>query len=332
MKRAYAVACAAHAGDVQDSDGSPYVQHPIGVARLLCEAGYDEEILAAALLHDVLERSELTVGEIGESFGARVAELVAALTEPTPLEGSEDPKAVLRRQVVAVGPDAEAIFAADKVDKTSNVRRISADVGVETVADRLERPLDDKLRHYEATLDLLEHASREPPLLDRLRDELDALQGMRRGAEAYELARIAADAITRLDPEPLVEVCQPDVEWWPALTLGTGGGPYRGHDGIRRYVKDVAQAWDELVTVVHEHRHEGNRLMVICDIRGRGRVTRRPLDQQSAVVYWLDENRIACAKTYLDAGDVPVSAFGGPTRRSGASSLLTSAVALLLPS
>jgi (p)ppGpp synthase/HD superfamily hydrolase len=83
---AYEFAVRAHAGQREESDGQPYIEHPVEVARLLYEAGFDEEVVAAGLLHDTLERSDVDAAELRERFGARVADLVQALTEPEDVE------------------------------------------------------------------------------------------------------------------------------------------------------------------------------------------------------------------------------------------------------
>jgi (p)ppGpp synthase/HD superfamily hydrolase len=72
----------AHAGQIRNgSGGMPYIDHPTTVAELLAENGYGEQVLAAGLLHDVVEESAIEVDEIRESFGEPIASMVAALTD-----------------------------------------------------------------------------------------------------------------------------------------------------------------------------------------------------------------------------------------------------------
>ena len=112
LRDAYELAARVHAGQVEESDGHPYLEHPVAVARMLYEAGHDEAIVAAGLLHDTVELSSVTVGEIEARFGARVASLVAAMTEPSGIDGFAARKAALRVQVVLAGRDAEVLLAA----------------------------------------------------------------------------------------------------------------------------------------------------------------------------------------------------------------------------
>src|SRR5450432_1631010 len=75
VRRAYAVADHWHAGQTRKS-GAPYITHPLAVALLLAEIGMDTTTLVAALLHDTVEDTGLTIGEVKAEFGAEVAVLV----------------------------------------------------------------------------------------------------------------------------------------------------------------------------------------------------------------------------------------------------------------
>jgi (p)ppGpp synthase/HD superfamily hydrolase len=82
IDRAIGFAARAHAGQWRKTGRVPYIAHPVGVAMILLEMGYDEEIIAAALLHDTVEDTDVTLDEIEEAFGPQVAEIVAAVSEP----------------------------------------------------------------------------------------------------------------------------------------------------------------------------------------------------------------------------------------------------------
>ena len=70
-------------GRRKDVQASPYINHPIAVARLLAEVGgvIDEAVLAAALLHDTIEDTETTAEELGQEFGSRIREIVEEVTD-----------------------------------------------------------------------------------------------------------------------------------------------------------------------------------------------------------------------------------------------------------
>lgn len=71
----------AHSGMVRKLAESPYITHPMEVAAIASTMTSDEQVLAAATLHDVVEDTEVTMEEIREKFGERVAFLVAGDTE-----------------------------------------------------------------------------------------------------------------------------------------------------------------------------------------------------------------------------------------------------------
>jgi (p)ppGpp synthase/HD superfamily hydrolase len=79
-------------------------------------------VVAAGVLHDVLEKTAVTTRELDARFGAAVAGLVRAVTEDKRIEGYEARKGALRQQVAAAGPEALMLFAADKVSKVRELR------------------------------------------------------------------------------------------------------------------------------------------------------------------------------------------------------------------
>ena len=79
---AIGLATKAHHSQVRKGTEIPYIVHPLAVAGLLIRSGCPEHMVIAALLHDVLEDTPVTVEEIRSHFGREVAELVMALSEP----------------------------------------------------------------------------------------------------------------------------------------------------------------------------------------------------------------------------------------------------------
>ena len=80
LERAYAVAKEAH-GDQKRHSGEPYITHPVEVAIILAELEMDKETIIAALLHDVVEDTGMTLDEVRKDFGDEVAELVDGVTK-----------------------------------------------------------------------------------------------------------------------------------------------------------------------------------------------------------------------------------------------------------
>jgi len=111
-----------HTGQTRKGNGSPYINHPLEVANLLTEVGGvdDVDTITAALLHDIVEDSDVTFDEIEQRFGATVAGYVRELTDDKSL-----PKAERKRLQVEHAPhfshEAKQIKLADKI---SNVRDV----------------------------------------------------------------------------------------------------------------------------------------------------------------------------------------------------------------
>src|SRR3989344_6220361 len=80
VRRAYSFAEVAHLGQKR-LNGEDFLLHPMAVADLLTEVKADSTTIAAALLHDVLEESDLSKESLAEEFGAQIASLVGGLTE-----------------------------------------------------------------------------------------------------------------------------------------------------------------------------------------------------------------------------------------------------------
>jgi (p)ppGpp synthase/HD superfamily hydrolase len=157
-----------HAGQTRGVDGIPFVTHPVEVACLLHEAGYSDEVVAAGVLHDVLEDTDVQRAELEARFGAEVASLVAAVTDDPSIEDHTERKAALRHQVARAGEEAAAVFAADKVSKARELRT-RARYG------RFRRIDEAKLSHYQASLELLSELIPGHPLVEQLREELGAV-------------------------------------------------------------------------------------------------------------------------------------------------------------
>lgn len=179
--RALAFAVRCHAGHRRDSDGEPFIKHPVEVARLLRDAGCSESVVVAGLLHDVVEDADVSFAEIASHFGDEVAALVHGVTDDSCIEGYRLRKQVLRDQVRFVGGDAALLFAADKI---SNVRDLPRRIGRERgrmdglpADNRTWRFLENhhamRLEHYTECLAMLQHVVPEHPLVRQLAEELE---------------------------------------------------------------------------------------------------------------------------------------------------------------
>jgi (p)ppGpp synthase/HD superfamily hydrolase len=166
-----------HAGQRRSFGRAPFIEHPLEVALLLYGAGARDEVIAAGILHDTIEKSDTDAADLKARFGAKVTRLVLAVSEDETIAGYRERKTALRRQVAAAGSDAQMIFAADKV---SRVRELRLAV---TRAARRGEPVDPSLlaprrmHHYGRCLRMLEERLGGSPLVEQLRVELVRLQG-----------------------------------------------------------------------------------------------------------------------------------------------------------
>ena len=165
-----------HEGQVRNgSGGMPYIEHPIRVAALLDEHGYGEEVLAAALLHDVVEDSDTTLDELREKFGDVVAGLVGSMTDDESIDDYRQRKAEHRERLAAAPAEALAIYGADKLTNSNTLRAAYREEG-DAVRDEFKVPLELKLEIWEEDLKLLREKAPELPYLDRLERELSSLR------------------------------------------------------------------------------------------------------------------------------------------------------------
>jgi (p)ppGpp synthase/HD superfamily hydrolase len=179
VRDALQTAHSAHAGQVRNGGGGmAYVEHPRGVAELLAKQGFGDEVIAAALLHDVVEDSELTVDDLNRMFGPEVAVTVAALSDDETIESWRERKDEHRERVRAADGDTLAIYSADKLNNVSNLHRVHAEEG-SAVEREFDVSLDHKLEVWAEDLEMLRREAPELPFLDELEAELNGLRDER---------------------------------------------------------------------------------------------------------------------------------------------------------
>ncbi len=118
---------AAHQGQMRYS-GDPYISHPIAVARILTPLHIDAQAIIAALLHDVVEDTEVTTEQVAEKFGKPVAELVDGLSklDKIQFETREDAQAEnFRKMLLAMARDVRVILI-KLADRLHNMRTLDS--------------------------------------------------------------------------------------------------------------------------------------------------------------------------------------------------------------
>lgn len=159
ISRADAFAAAAHASIDQRRKytGDPYIVHPRRVAQTVKDTGARDEVIAAALLHDVVEDTPVTLEEIRTEFGKDVAALVEMVTDVSrPEDGNRTlRKAMDRDHLALASAEGQTIKLADLIDNTASITRY--DPGFAKVYMREKMELLGVLKEGDTTL--RQHAS-----------------------------------------------------------------------------------------------------------------------------------------------------------------------------
>jgi myo-inositol-1(or 4)-monophosphatase len=164
LDRAIIFAVNAHAGTERRGKGYPYIVHPLEAMEIVATMTPDQELLAAAALHDTVEDTDVTVEQIRAEFGDRIATLVADESEERP-NGLSDEESWHDRKRAAINHLANASHDAKIValgDKLSNMRAIARDYA--EIGDALwnrfhsKNPKDHEW-HYRGLADALRELS-----------------------------------------------------------------------------------------------------------------------------------------------------------------------------
>jgi HD domain len=187
LVRAYALAASAHEAQHRPSDGAPFLHHVVEVATILYERGLDEELQAAGLLHDAVERGTLTEEGLRAEMDDGIVALVLALTEDGAIESFEERKEGLREQVRAAGPRAITVFAADKLSDIRGLRRGIARFG-DSLESRIGTTVAGMAGHYRESVEMIEASQPDSEFVPALHAELAELD---RHAAATGSERVA---------------------------------------------------------------------------------------------------------------------------------------------
>jgi (p)ppGpp synthase/HD superfamily hydrolase len=160
-----------HRGQLRDADRAPFLVHPLEVASYLERAGYPDHVVAAAVLHDVLEDTDADRSELEARFGPEVSDLVALVSDDPAIEDAERRKDDVRERVRGAGGYAPVVYGADKVSKVRELRMLLM-IGIDPDEANI------KLRRYRKSLTMLEQAIPGSRIVDLLRFELEALENL----------------------------------------------------------------------------------------------------------------------------------------------------------
>jgi GTP pyrophosphokinase len=195
INRAYRVASDAHRSQMRRS-GESYINHPLAVAQIVAEIGLDQISVAAALLHDAVEDTEITVDDVDREFGAQVAAIVDGVTKLERIRfdsREEQQAATMRKMLVAMAKDLR-VLVIKLADRLHNMRTIAA------------MPLEKQQRIAQETLDIY------APLAHRL-----GMQGLKQELEDLSFASLHPKRFAELDH--LVRVRTPERDVFVAKTV-----------------------------------------------------------------------------------------------------------------
>jgi (p)ppGpp synthase/HD superfamily hydrolase len=168
-RQAIAFADERHGDQRREADHAPFLIHPLEVASFLERDGYPDHVVAAAVLHDILEDTDAERSELESQFGREVSDLVARVSDDPSVEGEEEQKAEVRERVRHAGGYSPVVYGADKVSKARELR-MSIAAGLDT------EQAQTKLRRYQKSLEMLEETIPQTRVVELLRFELEALE------------------------------------------------------------------------------------------------------------------------------------------------------------
>ena len=144
-----------HHGDQKRRSGEPYIIHPINVAYILAGVGLDEATICAALLHDVVEDTDVTDADLRRDFGEEVADMVAGVTKLGSMQFTsveEQQAEDYRKMFLAMGKDIRVIIIklADRLHNMRTLKYLKRDRQIANAKETMEiyAPLANRLGLY----------------------------------------------------------------------------------------------------------------------------------------------------------------------------------------
>jgi (p)ppGpp synthase/HD superfamily hydrolase len=180
VEQALRVAARAHHTQQRKGAGEPYVTHVAGVALILARAGFcDERVLAAAILHDVVEDTDVTVADLERAFPPDVVELVAYLTE-TKLDtnGIKRPWEMRKSEHIEKLREAPVEACAIALaDKLHNLETMLLDLASGVIRfEDFGAPAERLIWYYEQIMDAATGSARVGPLSEACDNAIERLR------------------------------------------------------------------------------------------------------------------------------------------------------------
>ncbi len=178
VAKALELAVQYHAAQIRQVDKTPYITHPVGVALILARAGQSDDVVAAGLLHDVLEDTPCQPRVLRREVGGVVATIVETVTEPDKRKHSwEERKAKYLEQLGKGSHEAMLVACADKVHNLTSLTAAYRTKG-DKAWGHMERPVEQHLSQLRKVYQTVRTAWRDCPLLHPFVQELDRIEQM----------------------------------------------------------------------------------------------------------------------------------------------------------
>ncbi|WP_174733353.1 HD domain-containing protein [Mesobacillus harenae] len=196
------VASVAHDKQYRKQTNIPYISHPAAVGMMLIKAGYGEDLVAAGILHDTVEDTDLTLEEVEKVFGPKIAGIVEGCSEPDKSLSWEDRK---EHTIQFIKTASEEIRVVSCADKLHNVRSILIEFeqNGDLVWTRFKRGREQQQWYYENIIESLGYQS-EFPLLNEFKSAVEKLFSKHISESDFSITEDAGldkdDIIDRIHP------------------------------------------------------------------------------------------------------------------------------------
>ncbi len=188
VEQAYFTALDAHRGQKRRT-GEPYITHPVAVACILADMKMDHETIMAALMHDVIEDTEIEKEELAELYGTSIAELIDGVSKLTQIEfhsRAEQQAENFRKMVLAMAKDIRVIIVklADRLHNMRTLGSLNASKRRRIALETLEifAPIAKRLGMRELSVELEELGFKihHPRRYDILKEAVRRVRGNRK--------------------------------------------------------------------------------------------------------------------------------------------------------
>lgn len=160
VEKALRIMLTAHGQQVRKTDGSPYIIHPMMVAKKLAGLNFSDETIAAAFVHDVLEDTDYSEKKLRQELGDKVIDIILPLTEDKSLEW-EDRKQKYIQAVKNASVETKAVSIADKIHNLESIIATHQEMG-DKIWTKFNRGKDKKLWFEKAMLQAFRESWNHP--------------------------------------------------------------------------------------------------------------------------------------------------------------------------